>query len=360
MSIKLKIVLLLIAFAVVPVLLMGLIVFPRERDSIIALRLAQLNNIADLKKDRIETFFHERTADIMSVRNMMSVEDNLPLIVRYSDRRSSPWYAAAKKELDSRLKPLQKNYGYLDVMLLDPRGNVVYESDPVYAHGPAVSLPELGANAKVDGGVSFSDIYLDKKGRFVITGIAPLTGPSGTLLGSVVFEIDMGPVYDFIRNTTGLGNTGEALIARKQDDGVLFLSPLQDNPAAALRKQISFQEQKAFPVQKAVMGENGSGISVDYTGREVLAAWRSIPLLRWGLVTKIDTSEAFEPVARLKVLLITVELILLFLGISAAVAVAKGVTSPIVALQKGAEIIGRGNLDHRVATKANDEVGRLS
>ena len=360
MSIKLKIVLLLIAFAVVPVLLMGLIVFPRERDSIIALRLAQLNNIADLKKDRIETFFHERTADIMSVRNMMSVEDNLPLIVRYSDRRNSPWYAAAKKELDSRIKPLQKNYGYLDVMLLDTRGNVVYESDPAYAHGPAVSLPELSANAKVDGGVSFSDIYLDKKGRFVITGIAPLTGPSGTLLGSVVFEIDMGPVYDFIRNTTGLGNTGEALIARKQGDGVLFLSPLQDNPAAALRKQLSFQEQKAFPVQKAVMGENGSGISVDYTGKEVLAAWRNIPLLRWGLVTKIDTSEAFEPVARLKVLLITVELILLVLGISAAVAVAKGVTSPIVALQKGAEIIGRGNLDHRVATKANDEVGRLS
>src|SRR5512135_936436 len=216
MSIKLKIVLLLIAFAVVPVLLLGLIVFPHERDSIVALRLAQLNNITDLKKDKIETFFHERAADIISVRNMRVVEENFPLVVRYSDRGNDPRYTAAKKELDSRLKPVQKDYGYLDVMLLDPRGNVVYESDPTYAHGPAFSLPELSANAKGDGGVFFSDIYLDKKGRYVITGVAPLTGLSGAILGSVVFEIDMGPVYDFISNTTGLGNTGEALIARKQ------------------------------------------------------------------------------------------------------------------------------------------------
>jgi PAS domain S-box-containing protein len=360
MSIKLKIILLLAAFTVVPVLLLGLIVFPRERDSIVALRLAQLNTIADLKKDKIETFFRERTADIMSVRNMEVVKDNLPLVVRYSDRRNNPWYAAAKKELDARIVPLQKNYGYLDVMLLDPLGNVVYESNPAYAHGPAVSLPELSANAGETDGVSFSDIYLDKKGRYVITGIALLTGPSQTVLGSVVFEIDMGPVYDFIRNTTGLGNTGEALIARKQGDEALFLSPLRDDPAAALRKQISLRGQKTFPAQKAVKGENGAGISLDYTDREVLAAWRNIPLLRWGLVTKIDTSEAFEPIAKLRKLLVTVELALLMLGIFAAIAVAKGVTGPILALQKGTEIIGRGNLDHRVATQADDEVGRLS
>jgi PAS domain S-box-containing protein len=115
-----------------------------------------------------------------------------------------------------------------------------------------------------------------------------------------------------------------------------------------------------FPAQRAVMGESGSGVTVDYSGSEVIAAWRNIPLLRWGLVTKIARSEAFEPVARLRNLLITAELILLVLGIFAAVAVAKGVTRPILALQKGAEIIGGGNLDHRVATQANDEVGHLS
>ena len=37
---------------------------------------------------------------------------------------------------------------------------------------------------------------------------------------------------------------------------------------------------------------------VDYRGRETVAAWQYLPSMRWGMVVKIDTAEAFAPVAR--------------------------------------------------------------
>jgi len=109
-----------------------------------------------------------------------------------------------------------------------------------------------------------------------------------------------------------------------------------------------------------VKGENGSGVALDYSGREVLAAWRYLPSLRWGLVTKIETAEAFAPVSELKDLVLFVTMVILILGALAAVIISKGITAPILALQKGTEIIGSGKLDHKVGTAAKDEVGQLS
>jgi signal transduction histidine kinase len=120
------------------------------------------------------------------------------------------------------------------------------------------------------------------------------------------------------------------------------------------------QEKIAVPAIKAAQGENGSGITYDYYGEEVLAAWRYIPSLRWGLVAKIDASEVFAPVRKLRTLVISVGIFIVFIGALAALAIARATTGPILSLQKGAAAIAAGDLSHRVGTLAQDEVGRLS
>lgn len=51
----------------------------------------------------------------------------------------------------------------------------------------------------------------------------------------------------------------------------------------------------------------------------------------------------------------TVPILLLISGL-----VTRSITKPIARLQEGAEVIGQGDLDHRVATGARDEIGELS
>jgi len=60
-----------------------------------------------------------------------------------------------------------------------------------------------------------------------------------------------------------------------------------------------------------------------------------------------------------RLLFITAALITV-LAATAASFVARSIVKPIRALHKGTEIIGQGNLDYRVGTKAKDEIGQLS
>jgi len=50
-----------------------------------------------------------------------------------------------------------------------------------------------------------------------------------------------------------------------------------------------------------------------------------------GLVTKIEAPEAFAPVDRLRNIIISIEIIILISGALAAIAIAKGVTRPVLA-----------------------------
>ena len=129
---------------------------------------------------------------------------------------------------------------------------------------------------------------------------APVHDFDGRFIGVVALELNMEPIYEFIQDTTGLGETGETLIGKKVDDGALFLNSLRHEKNAVLRRKAFFGKESAFPILEAVQGRNGSGLSIDYRDMEIIAAWRNIPALGWGLVAKIDVAEALSYVNELK------------------------------------------------------------
>ncbi len=362
MSLKSKLIVLFVAFTLVPLVLFGTIVFSRARNILQTVRMAQLDTIADLKKDKIETFFHEREADIRSAQDYYNIRRNLPVLSGHTKGMTDPEYRKAKKMLDDQLKTFQMAMGYLDVMLVDASGRILYVSNPAHATQMLRSFPDRKAFEEGREGIYFTDVFVNEltRNQFEMYGVAPVRDLQGNFAGEVVIEIDMGPIYVFIQDITGLGKTGEALIAKKEGGKTLYLSPLKYDSNAALKKTVDLREKIAVPAIKAVQGENGSGITYDYHGEEVLAAWRYIPSLRWGLVTKIETAEAFAPVRKLQAIVIFVVIGIVFFGAFVALAIARTVTGPILSLQKGAEAIAAGDLSHRVGTDAQDEVGRLS
>jgi PAS domain S-box-containing protein len=361
MPLKTKLIILFMSFILVPLVLFGAVVFYRAQSMLTTLRIAQLNNIVDLKKDKIETFFSERTADIRSTQNYLNIKRNLPVLSQREGRGKSAAYAGAMEELDGQLKPFQRDSGYLNVMLADARGRVVYATD---AKRGSRFLNRLLPRKSYDAakqGIYFTDVSpAGQGGKNTIWGMAPLHSLGGAFIGEAAIVIDMDPIYAFIRDSTGLGKTGEALITRREGNSLLFMSPLRYAAGTALSRRELVDRALAFPAQKAVKGESGSGISIDYRGREVLAAWRYIPFLRWGLVAKIDAREAFAPVRELKILSLSFGVFMAFAGVLAALVFARAITGPIRSLQKGAEAIAAGDLNQRVGTEARDEVGQLS
>jgi PAS domain S-box-containing protein len=85
--------------------------------------------------------------------------------------------------------------------------------------------------------------------------------------------------------------SGEALLARKDEKGIAFVSPLRHRAARPLSFRVS-AEVSPLAARAAVEGWESFGKYVDYRGVPVLAAARRISGTPWGLVAKIDEDEA--------------------------------------------------------------------
>ncbi|HEX9113765.1 MAG TPA: cache domain-containing protein, partial [Nitrospirota bacterium] len=213
MPLKSKLIILLVAFTLVPLVLAGAFAFSRARNILETVRIAQLNSIADLKKDKIETFFNERMSGMRSAQHFLNVRKNLPLLSSGTGAAK----AAALRELDGQLKSFQTAFGYLNVMLTDRQGRVVYVSNKKHRQEDLSNFfPDRRAFKEGGKGIYFTDVFAGgiTDAGFKMFSVAPIQGLTGEFVGEIVFEIDMGPIYQFIRDSTGLGETGEALIVK--------------------------------------------------------------------------------------------------------------------------------------------------
>ena len=364
MTIRKKMILILLACTIVPMFFVGMLGYYHARKTLESLRMEELKSIADLKVQRIEDFYADQKRHIMIAQQRLTLKKSAAMLADFSGNFSSRTYETIRDELDQALKIYQPVYHFINVFITNPEGKIVYALDRASTRGPlGGALPDFWGKSPVfaENRIQISDIFANKieTGRFSMFFSAPIHSDKGQLVGLAAFETDMAPIYELIQNTTGLGETGETLIAKKVGDQALFLNPLRHDPNAALKRKIVFGEREAIPVQEALKGKNGSGVSVDYRGRKVIAAWRYIPSLDWGIVAKIDLAEAFEPVTTLRDFVFVLIMAVIIMSILVAFIVAKSLSDPIQALQQGVFEIGKGNLDHKVATNAKDEIGQL-
>jgi hypothetical protein len=311
-----RLVLLFLVGVIVSIAIVGYLSFNRARYALQTTRIEALESIADVKVDKIETFFSERRGDIRVAQDFLIIKQNLPVLNLYANNRTTPEYTTAKKALDDQLKIFQKTYKYDNVMLVNLDGKVMYvtneEHSKQYIDNPLPD-PEGKAFDKGKNGIYVTDIFnsgdvSDSKLTMFIT--APAFDLERTLVGVIAFKINMDHIFGFIQDTTGLGETGETLIGKKEGDKAIFLNPLRHDRDAALKRKVVIGSEAAIPVQEAVQDIEGSGLSIDYRAKEIIAVWRHVPSLQWGLVAKIDTSEAFASVNALGTFIIIIGLIL--------------------------------------------------
>jgi class 3 adenylate cyclase len=92
----------------------------------------------------------------------------------------------------------------------------------------------------------------------------------------------------------GFGETGEILLGERQDSLIHFLLP-EHELGFRLRGPVSYDATRPAPMTRAVSGESGLMQGMDVDGQQVLAAYRYLPFLEVGLVSKIAMSEIRSP-----------------------------------------------------------------
>ncbi len=96
---------------------------------------------------------------------------------------------------------------------------------------------------------------------------------------------------------------------------------------------------------QAVQGKEGSGVRIDYSGTEVVAVWRYIPLLNWELVAKIDTDEAFATIYMARNYVFSIGVLIMLVSLLAAYIMSRKISNPIRTLQRSMERVGMGNVE---------------
>jgi signal transduction histidine kinase len=366
MSIRLKLTIIIIGLVSIPLFFISIIAFVNYEKALETGRFLQLRNLASFKADRIEAYIQGLRTEIEMAQSFFIIRKHLPFLTRSAGGPGNSATAASRKVLDAQLRKIQDAAGLSDIMLTDNNGRIVYASDPEdYAVTMFTSLPEVQLASFKEGlnRIFISEIFLNKpagnRPEMLVT--APAFDLNDSIIGIIVFELEMAPLYQLIQDTLGLGSTGEVLIGKlSSPDRIMYMNPLRHDPNAALKRTVRIGDRIGIPIQKALHGETGTGMSVDYRGKPVVAAWRPIPSLGWGLVAKIDSKEALQDVTNLKHLVIMMLAVIFLMVFLITLSVSQSISLPIKKLSLGAEIIGSGNLDHKVGTPLKDEIGQLS
>ncbi len=328
-------------------------------------RLEHLKSIAELKAEKIQLFILERKNDIQAVQGYLNIKTILPTLSHYQQDRSHPIYIRAKKSMDYQLSVFQETFHFLNFMLLNRAGKLVYTSNTAHVEKKLDRLlPDPGNKTFEEGkkGIYVSKIFKEDADGFKFFISAPVYDFQEVFLGIVVFGINISSNFHFIQETTGLGKTGETLIGLESGGELIFLNPLRHtlNTDSNQIQTDGDRENIAYPMRQAVQGKEGDGVSIDYHGQEVLAVWKFISELNMGLVAKIDIEETYSPVTQLGQIILLIAIIVLSATLVLSSWLSRTLSKPIIRLSDFSQKVASGDLKHRIMIDSKDEIGQLS
>lgn len=206
-----------------------------------------------------------------------------------------------------------------------------------------------------------SDFTYSANNKIVCYLAAPVLSEE-KLVGIIVLQIDANNIYEVTHHYTGLGNTGETIIGAIVNEDTVILNPTRHFPNINGVFNLSKRGMHDNSLELALQGKRGAGETVDFRGKDVLAAWEYLPNMRWGIVVKADIDEIYKPITDLRFLSICVGVITLVIVLGVAVLVAGSITQPIIVLTNVAERIARGDLTTKIieGKVPHNEIGLLT
>ncbi len=199
-------------------------------------------------------------------------------------------------------------------------------------------------------------------GRAAMTFAAPLTNKQGDRIGVVAVDLDLQGVDDIIRESTGLGVSGETyLVGRLSSKNILIsgASNSNPNPNPNPNKDLN-QDIKSDGIAAAANGKDGQGLYRNYKTIPVLGSYVWIDNLNLALIAEISQAEAFEPADRLARDILLIGLSSAGILLTAVYLIARRISQPILAIADAANQVSQGNLNSQAPILTEDEIGILA
>jgi len=266
-----------------------------------------------------------------------------------------------------------EKYGYYDLFLINPDGLIFYtvakEADfntniltGDYASSNLGSLIKQVSSSGKYGFVDFAPYAPsnDDPAAFIAQ---PLLGSDGTTALYIALQLPLEGIVNIMGVRDGMGETGESYLVgedlRMRSNS--FLDPEGHSVKASFAGTVAKNGVDTESVKRALSGEKGTDIIIDYNGNPVLSSFDRIQFdgFKWAVLSEVDEAEAFASIRTN-----TLEVIILMLVVAALVAfagfvVARRVATPIASISDIAVKVADGDLTPEVRVTSHDEIGAL-
>ena len=162
----------------------------------------------------------------------------------------------------------------------------------------------------------------------------------------------------------GLGETGETYLVKRNEQNPtegIYLSPLRFASSGHSLDGFELDGRVDRLAQMSLFREASYvGQSVDYRGNSVFSAVHYFPKVGWGLVVKMDESEALKPLWDLTLVIVAGSLFTLLLLMAVSIYLARGLSSPLESMAKTAKSIEQGELKQTFQQSSTIELDYLS
>ena len=189
---------------------------------------------------------------------------------------------------------------------------------------------------------------------------SPIRG-AGQIRGILVLRYDAAPLLQNFFHMTAFGEQGEMIIGWQANATLFAFSPSPRTNEIFIQDLGSMEEgyRRGIPLAKAVRGEEGVAEALNQQGRDVLAAYRSLPSLGWGMVIQIPTDEVLAGVWRLGRTLAGIGITLLGAAAVLGTALATSLAAPVISLSKRMKTLRPGHWTFQRDIDTGDEVEML-
>ncbi|MDQ6964144.1 MAG: PAS domain S-box protein [Mariprofundales bacterium] len=262
-----------------------------------------LENLADDKTSNITRYIDDHLTRVEMLSQMPTIQQAISAIDSGFAQGgvNSPLCRQASRRYAGFLTDYLWQWEYYDLFLINTKGDIVFsikhEADfgsnlldgPYRDSGLGILFRSAAHNLDVNN--SGFEYYSPSQEEAAFVA-APIL-QDGRLIGVVALQFNTGAFHDVINDYVGLGATGEVVVGKRIDDHILITAPLRHDLNAAFKRKIALDADNALPIRESAQGVAGEGELIDWRGERVLAVWRYLPALQWGMVVKIDSDEAF-------------------------------------------------------------------
>ncbi|MGE5344260.1 MAG: methyl-accepting chemotaxis protein [Candidatus Omnitrophota bacterium] len=333
-----------------------------------ALKVQQIQYWAEQYKEPIE---YLATTEMLSTRYQVLKKFGTDMKVPPDGAFpvDSEGYKTIWGQMSPQLTEFQKVFKFYDVFIISAEtGQVMYTNDKEKDLGINLTSGEYKETAlarlwkKIVTTRSFAAMdfepYAPSNNRMTAFIGSPFFDASGNITGVLAAQISPDEVNTTIQNRNGLRKSEEAYLVGQLNGKVSLRSSISTlgNGEYRIGKEID-----AEYIEKALRGEKGSGSFKGISGAQILVAYSPIDIygFHWACITKIQETEAFDMIAKIRMIFFALLIVIAVLVLGISRIFAKSIANPIRRVVDTATYLGQGDLSRHIEIESRDEMGEL-